>query len=207
MNIQNAEVLPSQLAEQLSRRRSVREFAQDTIPEEILLCALRCANSAPSGANLQPWFFSICRDKTLKSKIRQAAEDVEATFYEKRITTDWRDKLRPIGTDQRKKFLEDADTLIIVFYRTAIETPEGLAKTYYPIESTGIATGFLLMALHQLGVATLTHTPRPMSFLNEILQKDSTYRPYMIVAAGSAHPNYCPPDLVKQDLCSRSEYL
>jgi nitroreductase len=207
MNISSIEEKSKSIWQNLQARRSVREFSPTPIPDIILNSALNCANSAPSGANLQPWHFLVVRDPTIKARIRKEAEKVESEFYGHRITDDWREKIRPLGTNATKNFLEEADTLIIVFYRTHVVVEHTLSKTYYPIESTGLATGFLLMALHQCGVDTLTHTPKPMHFLNLLFNKDSTFRPYMIVVAGMAHPNYQPPQITKKDIHDRTEFF
>lgn len=207
MIISSIEDKSVQIWRNLKTRRSVREFSTEPISSIVLESALKCANSAPSGANLQPWHFIVVRDPLLKAKIRREAELVESDFYENRITDQWRNKLKPLKTNAHKPFLEEADTLIIVFYRTHVECEGELAKTYYPIESTGLATGFLLMALHQSGVGTLTHTPRPMHFLNQIFDKDSTFRPYMIVVAGIAHSNYQPPCITKKNITDRAEFF
>ena len=207
MNISNIEEKSAHIWHSLKTRRSVRKFSPTPIPDKVIESALKCANSAPSGANLQPWHFIVVRDLQLKAHIRKEAEKVEQEFYTNRITDEWREKIRPLGTNSTKPFLEEADTLIIVFYRTHIENNNTLSKTYYPIESTGLATGFLLMALHQCGVDTLTHTPKPMHFLNQIFNKDATFRPYMIVVAGMAHPNYVPPQITKKDIQERAEFF
>lgn len=173
----------------MSSRRSIRSFSDRPIEKETLENVVRIASSAPSGANRQPWYFAIVQNQETKEKIRAAAEKVEFDFYTEKATTTWLEDLKPFGTNHLKPYLSVASALIVVFSRTSVEAENSGAalRTYYPIESTGIATGFLISALHQAGLATLTHTPKPMFFMNEVLNLDKTFRPYMIVVAG--YPN------------------
>lgn len=166
--------------------------------QEILENAVKIAASAPSGANRQPWFFAIIQNVEVRKRIREAAEKVEYEFYNEKAPRTWLEDLKPFGTNHEKSYLTDASALIAVFSRTCIEnegSPETRLRTYYPIESTGIATGFLISALHQSGVATLTHTPKPMFFLNHVIGLDNTYRPFMIIVAGFAKSSTRAPDI------------
>ena len=170
---------------ELHRRRTVRDFAPDTVPREIIALALRAAGTAPSGANLQPWHFVAVSDAAVKRRIRAAAEAEEREFYAHRAPAEWREVLAPLGTGPEKPFLEIAPWLIAIFAVHAYDTPEGVRRqTYYSKESVGIATGFLIAALHHAGLATLTHTPSPMAFLNDILGRPTTEKPCLLLVVG-----------------------
>ena len=169
----------------MKRRRSVRHFDSRPIPEEVVQNALLTANSAPSGANRQPWRFVVTQNQKIKQQIREAAEEEEREFYAGRAPDEWLEALEPLGTDEHKPFLSDAPTLIVVFLeRYGVDEKGNRIKNYYMPESVGIATGFLLAALHHAGIATLTHTPSPMNFLNRILRRPTRERPFLIVVAG-----------------------
>ena len=170
--------------EELETRRSVRAFSRDPIPEGVLEECLLAAGSAPSGANLQPWSFVVVRDPELKRRIREAAEAEEHENYEWRMGEEWLKELEILGTDEHKPFLEEAPALIVVFRQAYGLEDEEKRKHYYVMESVGIATGFLLAALHASGVATLTHTPSPMGFLEEILERPKNERAYLLIPAG-----------------------
>lgn len=177
----------SEFCNKMSKRRSIRHFSSRPIDQKIILNAIKTAGSAPSGANRQPWYFALITTQSIKEQIRHAAEQVEQDFYTNKATNEWLNDLKPFATSSKKPYLSEAPALIAVFSRNLCENDEGsFQKTYYPVESTGIATGFLLTALHNAGLATLTHTPKPMFFLNEILKIDKSYRPFMIVVTG--HP-------------------
>jgi len=189
----------------IRRRRTVREFAADPVPLDVVLTAIEAAATAPSGANRQPWRFVVVSDPGIKQKIREAAEAEERAFYEQRAPTDWLADLEPLGTDWHKPFLETAPYLIVVF-RLDYE-PEGLAdgslrrhKNYYVQESVGIAVGILLTALHTAGLATLTHTPSPMGFLAEILGRPKHERPYLLIPVGYPASEARVPDIAKKPL-------
>lgn len=185
----------------MEKRRSIRKFSSHPIEKEILLNAIKTAGSAPSGANRQPWFFALITDQSIKEKIRKAAELVEYEFYNQKATDEWLNALKPFGTNCLKTYLTEAPALIAVFSRNFSEDENGnLQRTYYPIESTGIATGFLLTALHNVGLATLTHTPKPMNFLNEVLNLDKSFRPFMIVVTGHPHIPIHVPDINRKPL-------
>ena len=180
------------------RRRTVREFESRPIPDQVLENALRTAASAPSGANRQPWRFVVIRNPQIKREIRRAAEAEETEFYSGRAPDDWLEALEPLGTDQNKPFLTEAPVLIAIFLeRFGIDNEGNRVKNYYMPESVGIATGFLIAALHNAGVATLTHTPSPMGFLNEILNRPKRERPYLLLVAGYPKPNTEVPDIQK----------
>jgi iodotyrosine deiodinase len=172
----------------IRRRHSVRHFAAKPVAKDIIETCIRAAGTAPSGANHQPWHFVCVSDPQIKRKIRIAAEHEEAEFYGGRAGDDWLEDLDKLGTDQHKPFLETAPWLIAIFLQRSGQDDEGnKRKNYYMPESVGIATGFLLNALHSAGLATLTHTPNPMKFLNEILERPNTERPYILLVVG--HPS------------------
>ncbi len=184
----------------LATRRSVREFASEPVPLDVLDECIRAAGSAPSGANRQPWTFVVVTDPDTRRAIRVGAEAEEREFYERRITDEWRAALEPFGTTWRKPFLELAPALIAVF-RHAYEVEEGQKKTnYYTVESVGIAVGFLIAALHQAGLATLTHTPSPMAFLAEILGRPTNEKAFVLLPVGYPAPDCRVPALRKKEL-------
>jgi nitroreductase len=171
--------------EEIRRRRSVRDFSPRPVPRDIVERALLAAGTAPSGANMQPWHFVAVTDPGLKRRIREGAEEEERAFYHGRAPGEWLDALAPLGTDEHKPFLEVAPWVIVVFAQSYGVLPDGRkVKSYYVQESVGIAVGLLLAALHHAGLATLTHTPSPMRFLNEILGRPANERPYLILVTG-----------------------
>jgi len=185
----------------MKQRRSVRAFSNKAIPQPVIENCIKIAALAPSGANMQPWSFVLVKDKKLKRKIREEAEKVEKLFYTKTVTKQWRNKLKPLKTDFRKPFLEDAPYLICVFaQRFCIDSKGNRVKHYYVNESVGIAVGFLISALHQLGIGTLTYTPAPMIFLNKILNRPINEKPYMILVVGYPKKSYKPSRLIKKKL-------
>jgi len=174
-------------ADELARRRTVRDYAATPVPRGVIQACLRAAGSAPSGANQQPWHFVAISDPALKRIIREAAEAEEREFYDRRAPQAWLDALSPLGTDADKPFLDIAPWLIAVFYeRTGAQADGQKAKRYYPHESTGIACGLLIAALHHAGLATLTHTPSPMAFLNALLGRGKHEVPYLLLVVGHA---------------------
>ena len=182
-------------ADTMVLRRTVRDFSSRPVPPEVIDHAIRAAATAPSGANLQPWRFVVVTDPERKRRLREAAEREEREFYERRASQEWLDALAPIGTDWRKPFLEDAPALIIVFeVHKGPETP----RPYYVKESVGIAVGFLLAALHQAGLATLTHTPSPMKFLNEVCDRPQEERAYVVIPAGYPADDAMVPDITRK---------
>jgi nitroreductase len=191
--------------ERIKKRRTVRDFSPDTVPLDVVDAAVEAAASAPSGANRQPWRFVVVRDPEVKRRIREAAEAEERDFYERRITPEWREDLAPLGTDWRKPFLETAPCLIVVFrmdYEPArlADGTERHRKNYYVQESVGIAVGFLLAALHEAGLATLTHTPSPMGFLSEVLGRPKHERPYVLIPVGYPAVGATVPDISRKSL-------
>jgi nitroreductase len=175
----------SEFLERMEQRRSVRQFSSRSVPWEIIENCLRAAATAPSGANMQPWHYVVVRDSELKHRIRIAAEEEEREFYANRAPQEWLDALAPLGTDADKPFLESAPYLIVIFAKSYTLNPQGKkVKNYYVSESVGIATGILITALHQSGLATLTHTPSPMRFLNQILNRPQNEHPFLILVVG-----------------------
>lgn len=169
----------------VQRRRTVRHFSQRPLPRQIIEDCLRAAGTAPSGANMQPWHFVVVGDPAVKQRIREAAEAEEREFYQQRATEEWLEALAPLGTDANKPFLEEAPYLIVIFaQRYGIGEDGQKIKHYYVQESVGIATGMLITAIHHTGLVSLTHTPSPMNFLNEILERPSNERPYLILVVG-----------------------
>lgn len=175
----------SEFLERMEQRRSVRQFSSRSVPWEIIENCLRAAATAPSGANMQPWHYVVVSDSELKLRIRMAAEEEEREFYANRAPQEWLDALAPLGTDADKPFLESAPYLIVIFAKSYTINSQGKkVKNYYVSESVGIATGILITALHQSGLATLTHTPSPMRFLNQILNRPQNEHPFLILVVG-----------------------
>ena len=175
------------LLNKMKNRRTVRDFSNEAIPLEAIENAVRIAVSAPSGANKEPWTFAIVTDKIIKKKIRTAAEKEEKEFYTHRATREWLEDLNPFETDWHKPFLETAPCLIVVFKQIYELEAKSKKKNYYVNESVGIAAGFLLMALHQIGLVALTHTPSPMGFLEKILKRPKNERAFLLIPVG--YPN------------------
>jgi len=187
--------------EEMRRRRSVREFSNQPIPMEVIENAIRAAGSAPSGANMQPWHFAVVTGAEKKQQIRVAAEREERAFYQKRASQEWLDALAPLDTNASKPFLETAPCLIAIFYKSTTLTEQGeTRKNYYPKESVGIATGMLVTALHLAGLVTLTYTPSPMNFLNELLQRPKNEHPFLLLVTGYPAENAQVPRLEKYPL-------
>ena len=182
----------------LESRRSVRDFSTEELPEGVLEECLLAAGSAPSGANLQPWSFVVVRDPELKRRIREAAEAEEHENYEWRMGEEWLKDLEALGTDEHKPFLEDAPALVVVFRQSYGLEDEDKRKHYYVMESVGIAAGFLLSALHQAGLATLTHTPSPMGFLEEILERPENERAFLLIPVGYPADGCEVPDITRK---------
>ncbi len=179
------------------RRRSLRSFSDRAVPMEIVEAAVQAAASAPSGANVQPWRFVVVTDPEAKRRIREAAEEEEREFYQRRASDEWLEALAPLGTDEHKPFLETAPLVIVVF---EVHKGPSTPRPYYVKESVGIAVGFLLAALHQAGLATLTHTPSPMRFLNEILGRPPEERPYVEIPVGYPPEDATVPDITRKPL-------
>jgi iodotyrosine deiodinase len=189
----------------MRRRRSVRMFSPEPVPFEVIQNAIATAGTAPSGANLQPWRFVVVQDPAVKRQIREAAEAEERESYEHRMSQEWLDALTHLGTTPDKPHLEEAPYLIVVFEQVyGIEVgPDGVERKvrhYYPSESVGIAVGFLIAALHQAGLATLTHTPSPMAFLNQILGRPKNERPFVVLPVGYPAKDCVVPVITKKAL-------
>ena len=185
----------------IKTRRTVRNFASTPVLQEVIENAILAAGTAPNGANLQPWHFAVITSSETKRKVRIGAEIEEREFYNGRASEEWLDALSHLGTDEHKPFLEKAPVLIAIFRQARTIDMEGVErKTYYPIESTGIATGMLITALHDAGLATLTHTPSPMNFLNEILGRPKTEKPFLLLVVGYPEDNCQVPDIQKKPL-------
>ena len=180
----------SQYLKTMSSRRTVRQFSDHPVPKDIIDTAIRAAGTAPSGANHQPWHFVCIRDPNIKREIRLAAEAEERAFYAGKAGDNWLQDIGPLGTDAQKPFLDTAPWLIAIFSeRYGLDANGSKRKNYYISESVGIATGFLISALHTAGLATLTHTPSPMKFLNTILKRPANERPFILMVVGYAAPN------------------
>jgi nitroreductase len=187
--------------EELERRRSVRDFSSRAVPREIIDDCLRAAGTAPSGANRQPWHFVVVSGPQTRRRIREAAEAEEREFYARRAPEEWLNALAPLGTDAAKPFLEEAPYLIAVFTQKYGQQRDGSrVKHYYPQESVGLATGILITALHHAGLATLTHTPSPMGFLNEILGRPKSERPFLLLVTGYPAKDAKVPDIRRKSL-------
>ena len=185
----------------MSKRRSVRDFSDQAVPASVLEDAILAAGTAPSGANMQPWHFVVVQDPEVKQKIREAAEIEERELYENRASEEWLDALAPLGTDANKPFLETAPALIAIFLKKVTIDEQGEKhKNYYTSESVGIATGMLIIALHNAGLATLTHTPSPMKFLSQILERPSHERPFLLLVTGYPAAGTLVPDIKRLPL-------
>lgn len=191
----------SDFYEDIKRRRTIRDFSDRLVPVEVIKDALRAAGTAPNGANLQPWHFVVVSDPEVKKKIRVEAEKAEKEFYNEKAPEEWLKALEHLGTDEHKPYLETAPNLIVIFSKNYELTESGeKIQHYYVKESVGIATGMLITALHRSGLATLTHTPNPMKFLNEILDRPSNERAYLILVTGYPAENVKVPDIKKKPL-------
>lgn len=184
-SVEETQAAAAAFRQAIARRRTVRDFAPDRVPRGVIEDCVMAAASAPSGANQQPWTFVCISDPATKAAIRAAAEEEERAFYDGRAPEEWLEALAPLGTDARKPFLETAPWLIVVFAQRHGTAPDGRrVKHYYVPESVGIATGFLIAALHDAGLATLTHTPSPMGFLSEICGRPDNERPVILLVTG-----------------------
>jgi len=192
----------------MRRRRTVRDFSSRVVPREVIENCLRTAGSAPSGANMQPWHFVVVSDPDIKRAIREAAEEEERRFYSQRATPEWLEALAPLGTDEHKPFLETAPYLIVIFAQSYGVDEEGRRiRHYYVQESVGIATGLLIAAVHNAGLVSLTHTPSPMGFLNELLERPSNERPFLILVVGYPAKDARVPDISKKSLDEIATFL
>lgn len=197
-----------EFADELSRRRTVRHFSERAVPREVIEHCIRAAASAPSGANKQPWHFAAVGDPAIKRRIREEAEAEEREFYGGRAPAEWLEALQPFGTDAYKPFLETAPWLIAVFaQRTEPEVDGRKAKNYYVTESVGLATGLLIAAVHHAGLASLTHTPSPMSFLNGILGRPANEAPFLLLVVGYPGDDCQVPDISRKPLEQIATFL
>jgi iodotyrosine deiodinase len=186
--------------QQMDQRRTVREFDTRPIPIEVMENIVLTAGTAPSGAHKQPWTFCLISDPSIKSKIREAAEEEEKISYSHRMPEDWKKDLLPLGTDWEKPFLEDAPYLIVVFKQTfGLQNGEKI-QHYYVQESVGIACGFLIAAIHQAGLVTVTHTPSPMNFLTKILERPENEKPFLLLPVGYPKEETFVPDIQRKTL-------
>lgn len=194
--------------EDLQRRRTIRTFSSRPVPREIIEECIRAAGTAPNGANMQPWHFVAVSDPDVKKQIREGAEKEERDFYERRAPREWLEALAPLGTDWQKPFLEEAPYLIVIFGLSNTILPDGKKlKNYYVTESVGIATGMLITAIHNAGLASLTHTPSPMGFLNKILDRPANERPFLVLVVGYPAEGTTVPDISKKPLDEVATFL
>ncbi len=194
--------------ETMRRRRTVRDFSDRPVPRDVIERCLLAAGTAPNGANRQPWRFVVVGDPGIKAKLRERAEEEERAFYAEKAPPEWLEALAHLGTDEHKPFLERAPWLIVIFAESYELTPDGRkAKNYYVSESVGIATGLLIAALHHAGLATLTHTPSPMKFLNELLDRPENERPFLILVCGYPEDDATVPVIRKKSLEETSIFV
>ncbi|MFZ0499266.1 MAG: nitroreductase family protein [Steroidobacteraceae bacterium] len=193
----------------LQRRRTVRQFSDRPVPRSIIEKCLLSAGTAPSGAHQQPWHFVAISNPAVKARIREAAEREEYDFYHHRAPPEWLEALRPLGTDEHKPYLEVAPWVIAIFLKRFSRLPDGRKlKHYYTDESVGIATGLLIAAIHAAGLVSLTHTPNPMKFLNDILERPADVeRPYMLLVVGYPAQDAKVPDIVRKPLADIATFL
>ncbi|MFG1691399.1 nitroreductase family protein [Gemmatimonadota bacterium] len=195
-------------AEELRRRRTVRQFSRREVPREVIESCIWAAGSAPSGANLQPWHFVVVGDPGTKRSIREAAEREEEAFYGGRAPEEWLQALEPLGTDKSKPFLEEAPYLIVILgERYRVEADGSQLKNYYVTESVGIATGMLIAAVHNAGLVSLTHTPSPMGFLNEVLGRPENERAFLILVVGYPAEDAEVPEIEKKSPSGIATFL
>ena len=194
--------------DEMLRRRTVRQFSSRPVPREIIDDCLAVAGSAPSGANMQPWHFVVVSDPQLKRKIREAAEAEERIFYHQRAPQEWLDALAPLGTDENKPYIEAAPFLIAIFAQSYGLAPGGRKiKNYYVAESVGIATGMLIAAVHLAGLVSLTHTPSPMGFLNEILGRPKHEKAFLLLVVGYPAEDARVPAIIKKPLSEIATFM
>ena len=189
-------------------RRSVRQFSTDHVPREMIETAIRIASTAPSGAHKQPWHFVAIQDRDVRARVKEEAERAERKFYDKIAPKEWLDALEPLGTDFNKNYLTVAPWLVVVFRRDYDVLPDGTrAKNYYMTESVGIAVGFFIQALHKAGLATLTHTPAPMTFLREVCNRPMNEKPFVLMPVGYPADDCVVPDIARKPLSEVSEFV
>ena len=186
--------------DELLLRRTVRDYSDESVPPEVIDTCIEAAATAPNGANKQPWHFVVVREPEVKRRIREAAEEEERDFYRNRAPSEWLEALAALGTDETKPFLETAPVLIAIFAESYQLQSRKKVKNYYVSESVGIATGMLIAGLHHAGLATLTHTPSPMSFLNDILDRPKNERPFLLLVVGYPSDGALVPNITKKSL-------
>ncbi len=205
---EDAERRSREFYEEIRKRRTVREFSTQPVARQVIEHCVLAAGTAPSGANLQPWHFAIVSDPAIKTQIRVAAEKEEHEFYHHKAPQEWLDALAPLGTDEHKAFLETAPYLIAIFAQSYGTLPGGgKVKHYYAQESVGIATGFLINAVHHAGLVSLTHTPSPMGFLNAILGRPDNERPFLLLVVGYPAEGAMVPDISKKELAQIATFI
>ena len=193
---------------EMNQRRTVRDFSSKPIAKDIIENCIKTAGTAPSGANKQPWHFVVVSNSDLKKEIRIAAEKEEKSFYNEKAPQEWLHALEPFGTDENKPFLETAPYLIVIFeQKYKIDENGEKEKHYYTSESVGIATGLLVTALHRIGLATLTHTPSPMKFLNKILNRSDNEKPYLVLVVGYPAKKTKVPNIKRKLLSEIAEFI
>ena len=213
--MQYREVAPDEMVQrsrdfyaEMQRRRTVRDFSDKPVPQEVIENCILTAGTAPNGANMQPWHFAVISDPAIKRRIREEAEEEERAFYNGRAPEDWLEALAPYGTNAEKPFLETAPYLIVVFAQSyGFDAAGQKVKHYYVQESVGIATGMLITAVHQPGLVSLTHTPSPRSFLNEICGRHKQERPFIILVVGYPAEGVTVPDISKKSLEEMTTFL
>jgi nitroreductase len=206
--VEKMELRAKVFRQEMAKRRSIREFSSRPIPKNVITECLRTAGTAPSGANRQPWHFAVVQSPEIKKSIREAAEEEEKEFYQRRAPQDWLDALAPIGTDADKPFLEIAPCLIVAFAEKYVIDDSGQKqKNYYVTESASLACAFLIAALHNAGLATLTHTPSPMKFLNRILKRPEAEKPLMLIVTGYPAADARVPDISRKPLDDFTSYF
>jgi iodotyrosine deiodinase len=192
----------------MQRRRTVRQFSDRPVPRQVIEDCLLAAGTAPNGANLQPWHFVVVSNPEVKKQIREGAEKEEYEFYHRRAPQEWLDALEPFGTDENKPYLETAPYLIVIFSQSYSLLPDGRrVKNYYVSESVGIATGLLVTAVHQAGLVSLTHTPSPMGFLNQILDRPANEKPFLILVVGYPADDAVVPKIEKKSLSEIATFM
>ena len=189
------------------RRRTVREFSNKRVSIKVIKNCIKAASTAPSGANMQPWQFVVVSNPKVKKKIRTLAEKEEREFYKRKASKEWLNALEPLGTNEKKPFLETAPYLIVVFSKSYELKDKQKIKTYYPLESTGIACGILITAIHNAGLVSLTHTPSPMRFLNKILNRPTNERPFLILVVGYPAKDIKVPRITKKSLGETAVFI
>jgi iodotyrosine deiodinase len=193
---------------EMDRRRSVRHFSSEAVPRDLIADAIRTASTAPSGAHMQPWTFVVVSDAALKARIRAAAEAEERTFYARRAPDDWLEALAPLGTDAVKAHITDAPYVVVLFrHRHGLADDGSQRRYYYTQESCGIAAGLFIAAIHHMGLATLPHTPSPMGFLAEILQRPPNEQAFLLLPVGYPAPDARVPDITRKPLDDISVWM